>query len=402
MPPLRLVERGVEREDLLNMLAVNVRHPRDFRGDLAAQVGSVKLGERRLHALLAELGGETVATSIDVALAATERRVREAIGQWRDGTYTGTAYLDDDGRGREDIAIRATVTVAGDALTVDLTESDAQVASFLNSSYANMRSAVAMALSFLLDADVAKNDGAMRPVTIRARQGTVVWANEGAPVAMSTSHCAQEIIEAIVVALADACPERTMAGWGRRLRIALKGVDPRNGRPFIWHMFHARPGAGASAGGDGWHGVGEWHSAGGLKFGSVEVAESRFPLFFKSHEFRPNSGGAGRFAGGVGATLELVLETEEPAVANTAGEGVRHGARGLLGGADGATHRYRMRAPGARAKTLGGKMEGLSVPAGTTFLIESGGGGGWGDPALRTPDAVRADRRDGLSTRRKP
>src|SRR3546814_13153351 len=92
---------------------------------------------------------------------------------------------------------------------------------------------------------------------------------------MCTSHCSNEIIEAVVTALSGACPERAMGGWSRRLRIALKGVDPRNDRPFIWHLFHARPGGGASSGGDGWHNAGEWHSAGGLKFGSVEVAEAR-------------------------------------------------------------------------------------------------------------------------------
>src|SRR3546814_16490597 len=98
--------------------------------------------------------------------------------------------------------------------------------------------------------------------------------------------------------------------------MALKGVDPRNDRPFIWHLFHARPGGGASSGGDGWHNAGEWHSAGGLKFGSVEVAEARFPLFFVRPEFRPDSGGDGRFAGGTACELSLPADTPEPATAN--------------------------------------------------------------------------------------
>ena len=101
-----------------------------------------------------------------------------------------------------------------------------------------------MALAFLLDPDIAKNDGSLRPINVIAKSGTVVWANPGAPVTLSTSHCAQEIVEAIINALAPACPERAMAGWGRRFRIAIKGEDPRNGKPFIWHMFQARPGAG--------------------------------------------------------------------------------------------------------------------------------------------------------------
>jgi N-methylhydantoinase B len=375
-----------------------VRHARDFQGDLAAQIGSVRLGERRLLLLIDEFDAATIIQSSELILDASEKQARAVIATWRDGVYHGTALLDDDGRGHDDIAIRVTVTKTGSDLTIDLSESDAEVASFVNSSHANMQSAVAMALAFLLDPEIAKNDGSLRPVTVIAKPGSVVWANPGAPVTLSTSHCAQEIIEAIVKALAAACPERAMAGWGRRFRIAIKGEDPRNGKPFIWHLFHARPGGGASSGGDGWHSAGEWHSAGGLKFGSVEVAEVRFPLFFKHHEFRPDSGGAGRYAGGCGCDLELQVETDKPCRANTAGEGIRHGACGILGGSDGAPHRYLMRAADAEAVVLHTKQEGLTVAPGTVFEVHSGGGGGWGDAAERSSDARERDRRDGLIT----
>ena len=193
-----------------------------------------------------------------------------------------------------------------------------------------------------------------------------------------------------------------MAGWGRRLRIAIKGEDPRNGRPFIWHLFHARPGGGASPGGDGWHNAGEWHSAGGLKFGSVEVAEVRFPLFFAHHEFRPDSGGDGEYVGGAGCDLELLIETEHPCVANMAGDGVRHGARGIMGGANGLPHRYYLRAPNAPAQLLPSKKEGIDIPAGSVFEIHSGGGGGWGEPERRSEDARRADQCNGVVSRRDP
>ena len=401
VPPLRLYDRGERREDILKMLKANVRHPRDFEGDLAAQIGSVRLGERRLLELVEEFDGATIERSVERILDAAETQVRSIFEQWQDGVYHGEATLDDDGRGNEDIVIRAKVTVEGSDLTVDLRESAPEVKSFLNSSYANTRSAVAMAISFLVDPEIAKNDGSMRPVKILLRPGTIVLSNPGAPVTMSTSHCAQEIIEAIVVALSGACPERTMAGWGRRLRIAIKGEDPRNGRAFIWHMFHARPGAGASSMGDGWHNSGEWHSAGGLKFGSVEVAEVRFPLFFAEHEFRANSGGDGKYVGGAGVDLKFTVETEEDVVANTAGDGLRHGSRGMMGGEDGLPHRYMLREPGRRIRALGSKQEGIPVSADSTFEVHSAGGGGWGDADERDPAARRRDRRDGIDTRRR-
>src|ERR1700726_2232082 len=141
-----------------------------------------------------------------------------------------------------------------------------------------MYSAVVVALSYLIDPDTSKNDGTFRPVTVIAREGTVVWAKPGAPVTLATNHCGQEILEAIVKALAPACPERAMAGWGRRFRIAIQGRDPRNGRPFIWHFFQARPGGGASSAGDGWPGAGEWQGGGGDQFGSLGGTQGRFPL----------------------------------------------------------------------------------------------------------------------------
>ena len=258
IPPLRLYDRGRLREDVYEMIVLNVRHPRDFRGDVAAMIGSARVGERRLNALFAELGSGTARAAVEAVLDGAERQARAVIAEWPDGEYEGVAHLDDDGHGFHDIHIRARVTVRGGDLRIDLSDSHPQVLGFVNSSYPNMRSAVAMALAYLIDPDTPKNDGTFRPLDVIAREGTVVWAREGAPVTLATNHCAQEIMEAIMRALAPACPERVMAGWGRRFRIAIQGTDPRNGRSFIWHMFHARPGGGASSAGDGWPAGGEW------------------------------------------------------------------------------------------------------------------------------------------------
>src|SRR4029450_3333489 len=231
-------------------------------------------------------------------------------------------------------------TKKGDSLLVDLSESRDQVIGFVNSSYPNTISAVHMALAYLIDPRTPKNEGTFRPVTVKARQGTVVWPYPPAPVTLATNHCAQEIAEAVIKALAKSCPDRVLAGWSRRFRIAISGVNPRTRRPFIWHLFHARGGGGASAAGDGWETAGEGQAAGGIKFGSVEGGGPPFPLFFKQHEFRPGSAGDGRFRGGVGSVLELRMETTEPAKGNTAGDGVRHPSYGILGGKDGLPHRH--------------------------------------------------------------
>jgi N-methylhydantoinase B len=401
VPPLKLYDAGAERDDVLAMVATNVRHSRDFLGDLRASMGSARLGERRLLRLAEEYGVDALLDAVREVLDGTERRTRACIRPWRDGVYRGEAVLDDDGHGATDIAVRATVTKRGDVLTVDLRRSDPQVTGFVNSSLPNTMSAVHMAVAYLVDADIPKNDGTFRPVTVLTEEGTIVHPRPPAPVTLCTNHCGQEIAESVIKALAPACPDRAIAGWGRRFRIAIRGSDPRSGRPFIWHLFHARPGGGASAAGDGWPTAGEGQAAGGLKFGSVEVTEVRFPLFMERHEFRPDSAGDGRFRGGVGADLVMRAETAEPAVANTAGDGVRHAPYGLFGGRDGAVHRYRL-VSRRRTRVLRTKEVGIPVMPGDVFLIESSGGGGYGPPAKRDPAARAADRDNGFVTSRAP
>jgi N-methylhydantoinase B len=397
VPPIKLYEAGKLRDDLLDLLALNIRNPREFRGDLAAMLGAAHLGERRLSRLFAEFGAPVVEAAMEAILDATEQQTRAVVSTWKDGVFYGEAFLDDDGHGRTDIRIAAKVTKKGSDVEIDLSESDPQSTSFVNSSHANMQAAVAMAFAYLIDAEIPKNTGALRPLKVVAKQGTVVWADPGRPVTLCTSHPSNEIVEAIVKALSASCPERAMAGWSRRFRIAIQGEDPRTGKNFIWHLFQARPGGGASSGGDGWSSIGEWHSVGGLKFGSLEVAEVRFPLHFRTHEFRPGSGGDGQHRGGLGVSLDLVLETAKIAKGNTAGDGARHGPCGMLGGEDGKPHRYRLLSEGREPRVLRTKEVGIELRPGDCLEIRSSGGGGWGPPDKRSAEARRRDHEQGLT-----
>ena len=397
LPPILLGQNRIPRADLVRMIVTNTRLPREVRGDLMAMIGAAHLGEKRLMAVMDKHGATQTEAAVAAILALSEAHARRIIGSWADGTWKGEAFLDDDGFGTNDIAIRATVTKKGDSITVDLSDSAPQVPSFLNSSWPNTASAVRMAIAFLLDPEVAKNDGCFRPIEIIAKEGTIVLPREGAPVTMCTSHCSNEIVEAVVKALANACPDRAMGGWGRRFRVAIKGRDKRRpDRSFVWHLFHARPGGGGSSRGDGWSTVGEWHSAGGLKFGSVEMAEARFPLYFEKHEFRPGSAGDGTYRGGLGGELVLRLETDGPAVANTAGDGVRYGAAGMLGGKDAAPHHYTLNRADGTSRDLKTKEVGIPLAPGDVLHVRAGGGGGWGPPEKRDPAARARDAEEGL------
>jgi N-methylhydantoinase B len=125
-------------------------------------------------------------------------------------------------------------------------------------------------------------------------------------------------------------------------------------------------------------------------------------LFFRRHEFRPDSGGQGRYRGGPGGVVEMVVETAEPAVGNTAGDGVRHGACGILGGLDGLPHRYTLHSDGRPPRPIKTKEVGLAIRSGDVLVLESGGGGGWGDPVERDPNAVANDIDNGFVTENAP
>ena len=397
IPPLRLYDRGVPRDDLLQMLAANVRHPENFLGDLNAQIGSVKIAARRAESLLDHYGTERLMGYVSGILAATERQGRQFIADWPDGTYHGESLVDDDGFDSKMIPIRATVTIQGDSMSIDLSESSPQVTGFINSVYANTRSLAHAAIMYLAPADVPKNEGSMRPVRIIAPRGLIVNANPPSPVCMSTNHCAEEIVEAIFKALAPGIPEAVTAGFSRRLRFAIAGDDPRTGRNFIWHFFLARGGGGASYGFDGWPNVGEINVAGGIRSPSIEVTEERFPLFIKCHELRPDSGGAGAWRGGLGAVCEMVYEGSTVAKLNTAGDGVINPPFGLFGGEPGLPHTYKLVSDGVE-RVLASKETGVLIKPGDRIVCLSSGGGGYGDPRKRPWQQREWDLKNGYCT----
>ena len=394
IPPLRLYDRGAPRHDLIRMLSTNVRHPEAFIGDLNAQIGSVRTAARRLRTLIDRYGPDLLVRCAGEILDSTERRVRRMVASWPDGVYHGESFVDDDGFDSKMIPIRAEVTVDGDTLTIDLSGSSPQVTGFINSAYANTRSLAHAAIMYMAPADTPKNEGSMRPVKVIAPRGLIVNANPPAPVCMSTNHCAEEIVEAVFKALAPAVPDAVNAGFSRRLRYAITGVDPRTRRRFIWHFFLARGGGGATWGTDGWSGVGEVNVAGGIRSPSVEVTEERFPLFVRYHEYRPNSGGDGRWRGGLGAVCEIVYEGDGDARLNVAGDGTVNPPFGLFGGEPGLPHVYSIVSNDVET-VLRSKMEGVVVHPGDRIVVLSSGGGGYGGPVERHPDARTYDRRNG-------
>ncbi len=395
IPPVRLYEAGRPREDLLHMLAVNVRHAENFTGDLHAQIGSVQIAARRLQTLLDDYGAEGLMTSVEAILDSAERRIRQLIGGWPDGVYFGETLLDDDGFDAHSIPIRAKVTVRDDNMTIDLSDSSPQVTGFINSAYANTRSLAHVAIMYMAPSDVPKNEGSMRPVKVIAPKGLIVNPNPPAPVCMSTNHCGEEIVEAVFKALAPVAPDAVNAGFSRRLRFAITGRNPHTGNRFIWHFFFGRGGGGASRGYDGWSCVGEVNVAGAIRSPSVEITEERFPFKIVRNDLRPGSGGDGTWRGGLGAVFEMVYEGDEPAKLNMAGDGVINPPFGLFGGEPGLPHRYKVVSNG-KERMLKSKETEVPILPGDHIVALSAGGGGYGPPDSREASSRAHDQESGL------
>lgn len=396
IPPVRLYESGRPREDLLHMLAVNVRHAENFSGDLHAQIGSVQIAARRLQTLLDDYGADGLMASVEAILDSAERRIRQLIGGWPDGVYRGETLLDDDGFDAESIPIRARVIVKGDNMTIDLSDSSPQVTGFINSAYANTRSLAHVAIMYMAPSDVPKNEGSMRPVKVVAPKGLIVNPNPPAPVCMSTNHCGEEIVEAVFKALAPVAPGAVNAGFSRRLRFAITGSNPQTGNRFIWHFFFGRGGGGASRGYDGWSCVGEVNVAGAIRSPSVEITEERFPFKIVRNDLRPGSGGDGTWRGGLGAVFEMVYEGDEPAKLNMAGDGVINPPFGLFGGEPGLPHRYMVVSNG-RERMLKSKETEVPILPGDRIVALSAGGGGYGPPRSRDSSSRARDQNSGLA-----
>ncbi|MBI4184669.1 MAG: hydantoinase B/oxoprolinase family protein, partial [Proteobacteria bacterium] len=389
IPPVKFVEGGRVREDLLRLIVENTRKPEDTRGDVMAQLASVTVGAERLASLFARYGAEEVGRVAEAILDAGEAAMRAEIGLWKPGTYEGVSYLDDDAWGHDKVPIRVRLTIGKDEVEVDFRDCQDQVPSFINSPYANTCAAVYAAFMYLSADQQAQNEGSTRAIRILTRKGSMVDPVPPVPATACTTLTSGPLIESVLRAMEEAAPDQVLAGFARRFRYVIAGSD-REGRSYIWHYFSNRGGAGANRREDGWNNLGSIHNPGGTPSPAIERTESSFPLFVESYTFEPESAGAGRTRGGNGALFVLRYEGKGPAVLNTTGEGVIVPPYGLAGGRPGRAHAYRLVHGNSEAR-LGTKDTDIRLEPGDRIVCRSAGGGGYGDPKARDRALVRRD-----------
>lgn len=396
LPVMKLYDQGEVRPDLWQLLLINSRTPDLLDGDLLAMVGSTQIGGERVSALATELGLDSYFAHLEGILDHADRRMREAVAALPDGVYEGADVSDNDCFQKLDTWIRLRLTVAGDELTLDFSQSDPQMKGFKNSSLANTYSAVYLALSSFFDPGIPRNEGTYRSCRIIAPEGTIVNARPPAPMTMNTVYVAHEIVHAVWKALAQADPSRALAGWSKTMHGHVAGTLD-DGRTWVMYHWHAMGTPGATAERDGFPQMGHLISLGGLDIANLEFHEQNFPVRYRRWEFRTDAAGPGQRRGGSGMIYEA--DVLAPAAWSFRAEGLdTPSGYGVLGGGDGLAGEEWIEpvdvdtdGPRFVPPKYGVRRQG---PA--RMIAHTPGGGGWGDPLQREPERVLRDVRDGV------
>jgi N-methylhydantoinase B len=391
LPPLRIARERSFKPDVYDWVIRNTRLPEWTKGDLEAMLGACWLAERRLGEVIARYGEAGLAGAADYAIAYAERRFRDEIASWPDGEYVGETFLDSDGAYTRDIRLHVKVTIRGDELTLDWSGSSPQTKGFANSPLGNTWTHVYIALSSVVPESVPKNEGMFLPVTLIAPEGSVVNPYEGAPVGYCTIHPGAEIGEAVMLALAQAIPEKVSGPLDKKVKMNLFGNDPRRpGKRYLSLNFvSSHGGASATYGQDGWGGLGT--ARGTMAFTTTEMTEVQYPHMVMNREFATDSAGPGRWRGGMGVTCDMTPVDHEAIVQATVWGG-RHPSAGWCGGATGRPNRIEIHLGRPDELTvLGGDSLETPLAPGDVVRVVRGGGGGWGDPLERDPGLVRED-----------
>ncbi len=375
IPPVRLMTRGVMNRDILSLLLANVRTPGEREGDLAAQIGACRVGERRIHEVVAKYGLAKVNELVEELLAYSERLMRAELRRMPAGVFAAEDFLDNDGVTDEPIRIAVSIRFdpAEGAAEIDFSGSSPQVKGSVNAVYPITYSACFYMMRCLLSDDAPATAGLMNSVKVTAPLGTIVNATLPAPVAGGNVEASQRITDALLRALAKAAPERVpAASYGTMSNLTVGGVDPRTNAPFTYYETTAG-GMGARPGMDGIDGI-HCHMTNSLNT-PIEALEYAYPFRMRFYGYRRGSGGAGEFRGGDGLVREIELLA--PSQVTLLCDRRKFAPYGLAGGEDGATGKAQWISADGKVTELPGKCT-LQVGKNDVIRVETPGGGGWG------------------------
>lgn len=390
LPMVKLYRAGKENPDVWRIFAANIRVPEKTFGDVRAQASSCFVGVERMKALFRKYGVERTHAAMEALLDYSERRIRQALAAMPDGEYTGVDYIDDDGVSDQPVRIQVNIRKSGDRVRVDFAGTSPQVQGNTNCPLATAHAAVYYSIIAVADPTVPPNSGCYRPVEVVAEPGLVVNPKPPAAVAARTT-ASQKIVEAMMKAFAEPFPDRVMAGsHGQITTCGFSGWHPETGKRWVYTDIQGG-GAGARPDRDARDGQ-DSHLARFMNT-PVEAAELEYPLRIDCYEFIEDSGGAGKWRGGLGIRRDIRILKGKVSFARYS-DRQKFPAFGLHGGRDGACGAIVLNPGTDRERRL--RAKGLDyLEEGDVVSLRLPAGGGYGPPEERDPALVLQDARDG-------
>jgi len=391
---VRIIGRGQPDEQVLRLIRDNIRYPESSMGDLRAQIAACRLGERRIGELVERYGLADLNASIERIFRDSEQRARQVVAGFTDGDYMAEAAIDHDFVDRDDpVRIKAIVRVRGSDMEIDLSESSRQRKGAVNS---RTKAAAFVAYKALTSPREPVNEGSFAALRVTIADGTFMMADFPAPMATWGSPL-PTVVDTITRALAEAVPGGIPAAHFGTLGAPMVffGIDPRTGRRFVVQSIE----------GGGWGGRPYEDGVSGsvsvcqgdVRNAPIEGLELKFPVRVEERALLQDSGGAGRHRGGLGLRTTVRSLTDGTWTMSMPGRQVCP-PWGLQGGQPGSTGYYEFEQAGGNHPERVDGARRQARPGSVTF-IRTGGGGGWGSPLDRPPEAVREDVREGYVSR---
>lgn len=406
LPPSMLYKDGNLNEELIGVIRNNTRTPQYVEGDIQAQIGALRAGEDEMLRLASKYGADTVRQGMREVLDYTQKMTKAAISRIPNGVYESSDYVDSDGVSEDPVTVKVKLTVSDERVEVDLTGSDPVTVGPINSPYGNTASAVYYALKFFLGPDAPPNAGLYRQIDLIIPEKTWLNPEWPAPTLGCTTVTSSKICSSIWLALAEAIPDLAIAptcadaNW-----LVASAADPETGEVHVLTDLPAG-GWGGTPYNDGMNVT--MDPLGNCQNLPAETAELLFPVRYKAFEMVTDSAGPGKNRGGCGVRAEIQFLGRGEMIWMECSR-TREGSPGVNGGGYSRRQRQLRRKVDGSLESIGGldddgtwrpqMLGGIPFEPGESFVFESTGGGGWGDPFERDPAAVAADVRNEMISR---
>lgn len=390
IPPIKIYEKGKFRKDVWDLIFANIRFD-IVKADMKAEMGSCSVGEKRMIDLVKKYGMDSFNTHKEALFKSTQKMMEAEISTIPTGEYFGESkvYFDGKNLGKH-YTIKVKITVQDKRISFDYTGTDQQTNAFVNGTYASSASAAILTFLQMVNPDIPHNQGMVETIDIHIPEGTILNASYPAATTYGNHLCPNNA-DAIMRALAPVIPERVTAGWNHLLCSLTTGIDPRKNAKYVDISFMGlKGGSGALPDVDGYDHIGMIDASGGLLDQDYEMFEQQTPHRLISHEYLPDSAGAGEFRGGLGVETVFEIGADDTQMV-VFGDGDEEPAFGLGGGHAGTLNSITLKYPNGDTKKPLGLDLITDIPQGTVYTQRAGGGGGQGDPRKRSRELLRAE-----------